>query len=204
MTKIPEHTKKFMKELDAQTETVRHLVKGMILDVPPDVFPPSSPFRRSSTVLYDVLTNLRDKRVLDIGTGSGVQALIAAQQGACLVHATDIYEPAVLCAQHNVQKNNFDHLVTVSHGHLFEPVRGERFDVIIANLPILDGYVKDLRWHALFDPGFEYLRELLATAQNYLLSEGRILFTSADLAGPQSFDELEEHGVTWRSYELRR
>lgn len=221
MTKIPENTKLFMEELLAQTKTIRHNIFGLSIDVFPGVFPPASPYSKSSKALYAVLTGLEGKKVLDIGTGSGVQALIAAQQGAAIVHATDVYEPAMLCALHNAQQNKLDHIVKVHSGHLFEPLRGHCYDIIIANLPILEGSFDDLRWHSLFDPDFAYHREFLEQAHQYLAQDGRILFAHADLAGSDSFDELEsmveqygwkhevtcevkEKDITWRNYELRK
>lgn len=221
MTKIPENTASFMRELSAQTKTARHEIKGLIIDVHPGVFPPASPFSSSARVLYDILVDLEGKTVLDVGTGSGVQALIAAKQGAALVHATDIYYPAVLCAMANVQQNKLDHIVRVHQGHLFEPLLKQTYDVIIANLPILEGDFKDLRWHALFDPEFAYHREFLAQAHHYLADGGKVLFTHANLAGLRAFGELEdmiggfdwnyrviceveENNITWRTYELRK
>ncbi len=85
-------------------------------------------------------------RVLDVGTGCGILAGVAAQLGATVV-ATDINERAVVCAQQNLDGLDVD----VRCGDLFEPVAGERFDLIVCNPPYESGGSSDL---ALASPDF--------------------------------------------------
>ncbi len=73
-------------------------------------------------------------RILDMGTGSGIVAIRAAQLGA-VVTAVDINPEAVRCARINVLLNRLEDRVRVVEGDLFEPVRGERFDRILFNPP---------------------------------------------------------------------
>lgn len=76
--------------------------------------------------------------VLDMGTGSGICALIAARRASRVV-AVDLNPTAVRCAKINVLLNGLEHKVDVRHGDLFEPVRGCRFDLILFNPPFLRG-----------------------------------------------------------------
>lgn len=76
--------------------------------------------------------------VLDMGTGSGVGAIFAAAR-AHLVVAVDIVPVAVRCARINVLLNQVEDRVAVRLGDLFEPVAGERFDVVLFNPPFFRG-----------------------------------------------------------------
>jgi len=74
-------------------------------------------------------------KVLDIGTGAGILAILAAIRGANVV-ATDIHETSVRCAAYNASLNNLSFETRV--GDLFDPIlKGEVFDVIVSNLTSL-------------------------------------------------------------------
>lgn len=88
--------------------------------------------------------------VLDMGTGSGVCALFAARHAHRVV-AVDINAAAARCAGINAVLNNLEHRVEVRHGDLFEPVAGERFDLILFNPPFVIGEPRndrDRAWRA--------------------------------------------------------
>lgn len=73
-------------------------------------------------------------RVLDLGTGSGIVAIRAAQLGASVI-AVDTNPDAVRCARINVLLNRVEDSVEVREGDLFAPVVAERFDRIMFNPP---------------------------------------------------------------------
>jgi release factor glutamine methyltransferase len=73
-------------------------------------------------------------RVLDLCTGSGAVAVAAALRGAS-VTAVDVSRRALLSVRLNALLNSVR--VRALHGDLFDPVRGERFDLIVANPPYL-------------------------------------------------------------------
>jgi release factor glutamine methyltransferase len=77
-------------------------------------------------------------QVLDMGTGSGVGAVFAAQW-ARLVVAVDVNPVAVRCARINTILNEVEERVAVREGDLFTAVPGETFDVILFNPPYLRG-----------------------------------------------------------------
>jgi HemK-related putative methylase len=85
-----------------------------------------------------------DAAVLDMGTGSGVCALVAARQARRVV-AVDVSPAAVRCAQLNALLNGLDERVDVREGDLFAPLEGERFDLVLFNPPFLLGAPKDHR-----------------------------------------------------------
>ncbi len=77
----------------------------------------------------------RSTRALDVGTGSGIQAVLAARH-ADLVVATDVSERALAFAAFNAALNGFDN-VELRQGSFFEPVAGERFELVVSNPPFV-------------------------------------------------------------------
>ncbi|MYW03799.1 HemK2/MTQ2 family protein methyltransferase [Streptomyces sp. SID3343] len=75
----------------------------------------------------------RVDRVLDVGTGTGAVALAAASAGSCRVTAVDVSRQAVWTARLNSAWRRRG--VSVLRGDLLEPVRGQTFDVVLANPP---------------------------------------------------------------------
>ena len=75
--------------------------------------------------------------VLDIGTGSGVIALIAAQRTrpTCIVHGVDIQKPDVLQARRNAERSPWSSRVEIFHSSIQEYDPAMRYDVILCNPP---------------------------------------------------------------------
>jgi ribosomal protein L11 methyltransferase len=73
-------------------------------------------------------------RVLDVGTGTGILALVAARLGARTVDAVDIDPVAVRVAQGNVERNGLEGTVRVGLGSVGpgQPFAGT-YDVAVAN-----------------------------------------------------------------------
>lgn len=78
--------------------------------------------------------SLKGKKVLDVCTGCGIHALIAAKKDASQVVAIDIDETSVECARYNAFLNNVE--IDVRAGDLFGPLREEeKFNLIVSNPP---------------------------------------------------------------------
>lgn len=82
------------------------------------------------TLRHDVTT------ALDLGTGCGVQALHLAAHSDRVV-ATDVNARALAIARFNAALNEYDDKIDVRDGSFFEPVAGERFDLIATNPPFV-------------------------------------------------------------------
>jgi release factor glutamine methyltransferase len=79
-----------------------------------------------------------------MGTGSGICALFAARHARRVV-GIDVNPAAVRCARINALMNDLETGIDLREGDLFEPVVGERFDVVLFNPPFLLGAPKDHR-----------------------------------------------------------
>jgi len=78
--------------------------------------------------------SLRGKAVLDMGTGTGILAILAAKLGAAVpVHAVDIDPRCVLSARANARRNRVPHKLIVVHGDASVLIRGQ-YDWILANI----------------------------------------------------------------------
>ena len=75
------------------------------------------------------------RAALDVGTGSGFHAFLAARHSERVV-AVDKNPRSVQMAHFNARLNGLDS-VDVREGDLFAPVAGERFDLIVSNPPFI-------------------------------------------------------------------
>lgn len=91
----------------------------------------------ASLTLAQVTVRNPTGRVLDLGTGCGIQALHAARHAREVV-ATDISRRALAFAEFNVALNaRTGAEVSLRHGSMLEPVAGERFDLVVSNPPFV-------------------------------------------------------------------
>ncbi len=102
----------------------------------------------------------------DLGTGCGVQATHAAVHSSRVV-ASDVNPRAVALATLTVELNALDH-VSVRLGDRFDPVSGERFDLIVSNPPYV---ISPLRRYLFRDSGLpvdELCRSIVQAAPAHL------------------------------------
>ncbi len=144
-------------------------------------------------MLIDVLRErdlAREADVLDVFTGSGVLAVAAALQEARSVTAVDVARRAALNARLNARLNGAS--VRVLRGDLFEPVAGERFDLILANPPYLPGEDEELpsagaerAWEGGAD-GRVLVDRFCREAPRHLAPGGGVLLVHSSLTGEQA------------------
>lgn len=106
-------------------------------------------------------------RALDLGTGCGVQALHLAQHAGTVV-ATDVNPRALQMARLTASLNELD--VDVRDGSLYEPVAGERFDLIATNPPFVISPPggERLVYRDAGMPGDEVVRRVVTGAATHL------------------------------------
>ena len=128
---------------------------------------------------------------LDLCSGTGIAALVAASRYARQAWSLDITESCARCAEFNRLLNCLGN-VTVAQGDLYEPVGALTFDRIAANPP----YMPSLRPAAVFayggELGDQVTQRVVAGLQKHLRPGGRFYCITA---GPDTDDEGFERRV---------
>jgi ribosomal protein L3 glutamine methyltransferase len=79
------------------------------------------------------------ERVLDLCTGSGCLAVLAAAQFPnAMVDAVDVSSDALAVAAINVSDHGLADRIALHQGDLFTPLGGQRYDLILTNPPYVD------------------------------------------------------------------
>jgi len=89
----------------------------------------------SSLALAGMTVRRPNQAALDVGTGSGLHALLAADHSGQVV-ATDLNRRAVEMARFNAGLNGLAN-VECLEGDLLEPVEGRTFDLVVSNPPFI-------------------------------------------------------------------
>ncbi len=124
-------------------------------------------------------------RMLDLCTGSGIQAIVGSRN-ALQVTGVDINPRSIRFARFNAQLNGIDNVRFVE-GDLYEPVSGMIFDVIHANPPFVPSPHGDLHFRDGGNQGDAVLCRIIESAGDYLSPEGNLHIVS-DLVNVDSFE----------------
>ncbi len=162
------------------------------LTVYPKVFPPVSPFNYDSTPLLESNDTKKGEIVLDIGTGSGVHAIVSGLKGAEKVIATDISQYAIDNCLYNSEKHGLGEIIQARKGNLFEPItqygKSMGFDLIIANLPFVDHPADKFYEHWVYDPDYKTHKQFFSEVGGHLKNNGRILIAFSDIGNVDFFE----------------
>ncbi len=126
------------------------------------------------------------ERVLDLCTGSGCLAILAARIfPEAQVDAVDLSPDALEVAKRNVADSGFEDRITLHQGDLFAPLKTRKYDVIITNPPYVDAESMDAlppefraepeMALAGGDDGLDIVRRILKEAPKHLTPEGGLL-----------------------------
>jgi methylase of polypeptide subunit release factors len=107
---------------------------------------------------------------LDLGTGCGIQGLLAASHADRVV-ATDINRRALDCAELNALLNEVDRM-DVREGSFFEPVEGETFDLVVSNPPFVVSPDTSFEYRDAGMRGDDVSREVVRGAAEHLSTGG--------------------------------
>lgn len=145
---------------------------------------------------------VRDRTVLEIGTGSGLVALCCLHAQARRVVATDVNPNAIDNARYNAEMLRLlDRLETrrvpLKDSSAYAVLRpDERFDVIISNPPWEDQQPKSIDEYALYDQGFRLLDSLLSQLGERLNPGGKALLAYGNVTAIKKAIELApKHGL---------
>jgi release factor glutamine methyltransferase len=159
-------------------ETVSVTRLGRKFEVPVDVFDPK-PVGLWESVLDEVKES---DRVLDMGTGSGVNGILAASRSSNVV-AVDVNPASVENAEHNAKLNDVSSRMDIHVSDLLNTVEGQ-FDLILFDPPFRWFKPRSMRERSTADENYQTLTTFFDKAKDYLTNDGRILLffgTSGDI-----------------------
>ena len=139
---------------------------------------------------------VKNKTVLEIGTGTGLISLCCLQAGARRVVATDINPAAIANAQYNAKKlavtDRLDtRLVPIIEGGAYSVIKSdETFDLIVSNPPWEDQTPESIEEFAFYDEGFSLVDSLLKNLRQHLRKGGKALLAYGNVEAIRTIEEL--------------
>ncbi len=169
--------------------------RGALFRVPDRVQPPKA----GSLFFCRNLAVRAGERVLEIGSGLGLAAVLAAKQGARVV-ATDVVPEALEAIRASALLNGVS--VDARLGDCYAPVTGERFDLVCTNPPQMPTPPERARQDAAAAAdnggvdGWEILDRVIRGAPAHLVPGGRLVFTIFGFLGKRgALARLEAAGL---------
>lgn len=145
--------------------------------------------KEDSFLIANVLEKqeLNGKKVLDLGTGCGMLAIIAAKQGAKVI-AADVNEKALENTSENALKLKLEKAIEARQSNLFEKIP-EKFNAVVFNPPyVISERIEDIA----IDGGMEgrkVIERFLQEAGKHLLEKGYCLMVCSS---QNKFEKIEE------------
>jgi release factor glutamine methyltransferase len=159
-------------------------VLGVTYEISENVFNPKH-YYTSKFMAEHIHVTPTDK-VLDMGTGSGIQAITAAKNARKVI-GTDINPEAVYYARKNTITNGLQDKVSVIQSDLFSSLNPEsKFDVILFTPPYFEGTPRKLFEHALIDNDKKLIKNFFGSAKNYLAHDGYVQMMYSSIAGHEN------------------
>ena len=116
----------------------------------------------------------------DIGTGTGLLAILLAQRGIRQIIATDLNQRALDCARENFARLQLTN-VQLQQADLF-PTDAPLANLIVCNPPWLPAKPSSPLEYAVYDANSTMLRGLLQGAKTHLAEHGEVWLILSDLA----------------------
>jgi release factor glutamine methyltransferase len=177
--------------------TKRVHFNDLLFDVNDDVYEPAE----DSFLFAENLGVKADEYVLDLGTGSGILAVTAAQKAAHVL-AVDLNPYAIRCAKDNAKLNRLLGRMDFLQGDLFSAFQaGVRFDLVLFNAPYLPSEAgEEETWIGKAWAGGANGRlvvdKFISEVPAYLKAGGRVLLMQSTLTGvDETLDAFAKQGL---------
>ncbi len=154
--------------------------KSITVTVFPGVFHPGFYFSTKLLLKYLENAELNKKYVLELGAGTGLISIFAANKGG-FVTASDISLTAVYNIEKNVKMTNAN--VEVVHSDLFDDIPHRKYDYIIINPPYYKktpASEKEFAWFGGDD--FQYFRKLFEQLNKNIYENTNVIMVLSDEA----------------------
>jgi release factor glutamine methyltransferase len=165
-------------------KTKRLFFKEKMFFVDENVYEPSE----DSFLFAEKLVVKHGEKVLDVGAGCGILAILSARKASEVV-AIDVNPFAVRCALENALRNNVRGKISFVQSDLFSSLReSPEFDLVLFNapyLPVTEG--ETVSWlsrsWAGGPTGRQVIDRFISEVPKYLKKRGRVLLVQSTLAG---------------------
>lgn len=155
-------------------------------------------------LIAEHLTVKEDDVVLDVGTGCGILAVLAAEKAKHVV-AVDVNPYAIECASNNAEVNGVEGKIDFRRGDLFQSIKpNEKFSLILFNAPYLPSEPgEENSWlgkaWAGGPDGRIIIDRFIASFSDFLADEGKIQLVQSSLTDVnRTLDALGEVGLEAR------
>jgi tRNA1Val (adenine37-N6)-methyltransferase len=140
------------------------------------------------------------KRILDIGSGTGLLALMLAQRYPVHIDTVEIEQNAWIQTKENIQNSPWPHLITAHH----QPIQAfskkhptGQYDLIVSNPPFFDKHLPSANAHknmALHTQNLKF-SELANITYQLLTENGRFFILLPERQSYDFFKEAEKSGL---------
>jgi len=154
------------------------------------VFIPTDTSRLLISSAYKAIT--KPGKFLDLGCGAGIIGIVLARRGRVwgTIHGSDLSRAAIDLAKKNADQYGVP--CQYKEGSLFEPWAGEKFDIILDDVPGISKAVQKYSdWFPQgvpFSPGedgSELVCQVIEQAPRYLNPQGRLIFPVLSLSNTE-------------------
>ena len=152
--------------------------KDIVLEIPPEVFHPGFFFSTQLLLQYIGSLKLHEKKILELGAGSGLISIFAAKKGAN-VTASDINPVAVEFLKKNSGNNRVG--LEIIQSDLFGDISPQQFDIIAINPPFYKKNpetINDFAWYC--GENGEYFQKLFNGLRGYIHNNSNVLMVLSE------------------------
>jgi len=154
------------------------------LDVPGGVWNPTPHGVHLGNMLLEL--DFTDEHVLELGTGCGIHAILIARGGARALTLTEIEQPILDNAYHNLRKHGVEVPVDGLVADWIQ-VAGGPYDCLVTNPPFAKSGKRYRRY---------FIDTLILEAHKLVRPGGRFVFIQSSMADvPRTMRMLDEHGM---------
>jgi release factor glutamine methyltransferase len=180
--------------------------ENVTLTIFPGVFHPGFFFSTKFLLHFIEQFDLKGKKILELGAGSGLISFVAEKSGA-EVTASDLSKVAIKGLQFNKEKLQSN--ITIISSDLFDEIPNQQFDFIIINPPYFPknpDNESQLAWYS--GEHFEYFNKLFSQLSAFVNQSGKVIMILSEecdtltierIAGKQAFvlKEMERRKIWW-------